>query len=82
MFANDWAISCKKFGLQHCFYKKLQIFNRKFDHIIPRKYEKLFFHNVPLFVAFKTRGSLLGSAEWFKSYILLKNLCQLFMNRL
>ena len=70
MFANDWGISCKKIALPQCFYKKLQIFNRKIDRINPRKYEKLFFHNVPLFVAFKTRGNLLKFFEWFKSYIL------------
>ena len=82
MFANDWGLSCKKIGLPQCFYKKLQIFNRKFDHIIPRKFEKSFFHNIPLFVAFKPRGNLLRFVQWFKSYILLKNPCQLFMNRL
>ena len=82
MFANDWGLSCKKVTLTKCFYKKLQIFNSKFDHIILRKYEKLFFHNVPLFVAFKTRGNLLRFVEWLKSYIFLKNPCQLFMNRL
>ena len=63
MFANDWGLSYEKIWSTQCFYKKLQIFNRKFDHIIPRKFEKLFFHNIPLFVAFKTRGNLLRFGE-------------------
>ena len=53
MFANDWGLSCKEIGLPQCFYKKLLIFNRKFDHIIPQKFDKSFFHNIRFLLPLK-----------------------------